>query len=63
MGTRYVFLGRGSRKGTQAALVSEALGVAIISTGSIFRAAISGATKIGKQIAQFVNAAFWSPIN
>src|SRR6266513_6037093 len=62
MGTRFVFLGPpGAGKGTQAALVSQTLGVAVISTGGIFRAAMSGTTKIGKQIAQFVNAGILVP--
>jgi adenylate kinase len=62
MPTRFVFLGPpGAGKGTQAALVSQLLGVPAIATGGIFREAIAGSTKIGKQIAQFVNAGILVP--
>ena len=62
MGTRFVFLGPpGAGKGTQAALVSQALGVPSIATGGIFREAIARGTKIGTQIAQFVNAGILVP--
>ena len=37
-------------------MISQALGVPAIATGGIFREAIAKATKIGKQIAQFVNS-------
>jgi len=62
LGTRFVFLGPpGAGKGTQAALISEVLQVPAIATGGIFRAAISGNTQIGKQIAQFVNSGMLVP--
>src|SRR4051812_44877824 len=62
MGTRFVFLGPpGAGKGTQAALISKELGVPAIATGSIFRDAISQATRIGKQISQFVNSGLLVP--
>jgi len=62
LGTRFVFLGPpGAGKGTQAALISQALGVPTIATGGIFREAIAGSTKIGKQIAQFVNSGMLVP--
>jgi adenylate kinase len=62
MGTRFVFLGPpGAGKGTQAALISQSLAVPAIATGGIFRAAIAGSTKIGKQIAQFVNTGMLVP--
>jgi adenylate kinase len=62
LGTRYIFLGPpGAGKGTQAALVSQGLDVPAIATGGIFRAAIAGNTKIGKQIAQFVNSGILVP--
>jgi len=59
---RFVFLGSpGAGKGTQAALVSEKLGVPAIATGAIFRAAISKETALGKQVAQFVNSGLLVP--
>ena len=62
MATRFVCLGPpGAGKGTQAALISQSLGVPAIATGGIFREAIAGATKIGKQIAQFVNSGILVP--
>jgi len=62
MGTRYVFLGPpGAGKGTQAALISQALGVPTVATGGIFREAISRGTKIGRQISQFVNSGILVP--
>jgi adenylate kinase len=62
MGTRFVFLGPpGAGKGTQAALISTALDVPAIATGGIFREAIAKATKIGKQIGQFVNSGLLVP--
>ncbi len=62
MGTRFVFLGPpGAGKGTQAALVSESLKIPAVATGGIFRDAIANATKIGKQIAQFVNSGMLVP--
>ncbi len=62
MATRFVFLGPpGAGKGTQAALVSEQVGVPAIATGGIFREAISKETTMGKQIAQFVNSGLLVP--
>src|SRR5438132_14158332 len=62
MGTRFVFLGPpGAGKGTQAALISQVLGVPAIATGGIFREAIAKETTMGKQIAQFVNAGLLVP--
>ncbi|OGR93238.1 MAG: adenylate kinase [Elusimicrobia bacterium RIFCSPLOWO2_01_FULL_59_12] len=62
MGTRFVFLGPpGAGKGTQAALISQALGVPAIATGGIFRDAIARGTQIGKQIGQFVNSGMLVP--
>ena len=62
MGTRFVFLGPpGAGKGTQASFISEELKVPAIATGGIFRAAISGGTKIGKEIAQFVSSGMLVP--
>ena len=42
-------------------MISEQLRVPAIATGSIFRAAIAGSTKIGKEIAQFVNSGMLVP--
>jgi adenylate kinase len=62
MGNRYVFLGPpGAGKGTQAAFVSEKLGIPAIATGAIFRAAISKETAMGTQVAQFVNSGLLVP--
>jgi adenylate kinase len=62
MATRFVFLGPpGAGKGTQAAFVSQALIIPAIATGGIFREAIANGTKIGKQIAQFVNSGMLVP--
>jgi adenylate kinase len=62
LGTRFVFLGPpGAGKGTQAAFTSQALNIPAIATGGIFREAIANATKIGKQIAQFVNSGMLVP--
>jgi adenylate kinase len=57
-----VFLGPpGAGKGTQASLISESLAIPAIATGGIFREAIANGTKIGKQIAQFVNSGMLVP--
>ena len=62
MSKRLVFLGPpGAGKGTQASVVSEALGVPAIATGGIFRKAIADGTKMGKQISQFVNSGLLVP--
>lgn len=62
MGTRFIFLGPpGAGKGTQASVISQELNIPAIATGGIFRAAIAGSTKIGKQIAQFVNSGMLVP--
>jgi len=62
MGNRFVFLGPpGAGKGTQAALVSEQLGIPAIATGGIFRQAISEGSRMGRQIAQFVNSGILVP--
>lgn len=46
----------GAGKGTQAALLSEELGVAHISTGDIFRAHVEGATELGRQVKKYLDA-------
>jgi adenylate kinase len=52
---RIIVLGRpGSGKGTQGALVSDALGVPHISTGDLLRDEIGRGTRLGGQIGSFV---------
>ncbi len=55
MGRRVLFLGPpGAGKGTQAAMLSKALGVPHISTGEMLREAIAAGTDLGKQVEQVV---------
>lgn len=54
---RLVLLGPpGAGKGTQAALLSEKLGVPHISTGDLFRANISQGTDLGKEAKTYIDA-------
>ena len=54
---RLVLLGPpGAGKGTQAALLSEKLGVPHISTGDLFRANISQGTDLGKEAKGYIDA-------
>lgn len=54
---RLVLLGPpGTGKGTQAALLSEKLGVPHISTGDLFRANISQGTDLGKEAKSYIDA-------
>lgn len=54
---RLVLLGPpGAGKGTQAALLSEKLGVPHISTGDLFRANISQDTDLGKEAKTYIDA-------
>jgi len=54
---RIVIIGPpGAGKGTQAAVLSEELGVVHISTGDLFRAHVSGETEIGQQVKQYLNS-------
>lgn len=54
---RLVLLGPpGAGKGTQAALLSEKLGVPHISTGDLFRANISQDTDLGKEAKSYIDA-------
>lgn len=56
MSARLVLLGPpGAGKGTQAARLSEALGVPAISTGDIFRANIKGGTPLGKLAQEYTD--------
>ena len=54
---RYVLLGPpGAGKGTQAALLSEKLGVPLISTGDLFRANIGEGTPLGVEAKSYIDA-------
>lgn len=54
---RLVLLGPpGAGKGTQAALLSEKLGIPHISTGDLFRANISQGTDLGKEAKSYIDA-------
>jgi adenylate kinase len=54
---RLVVLGpQGAGKGTQVAMLGEKLGVATISTGEIFRWAISSESDLGRKVKSFVEA-------
>ena len=60
--TRLLIVGPpGAGKGTQAALLSEALGVPTISTGDIFRSNIAEGTDLGKQVKAIVDAGDYVP--
>jgi cytidylate kinase len=53
---RIVLLGPpGSGKGTQAALLAQALGVPAVSTGELFRAHIAAGTELGRTAAAFAS--------
>ena len=52
-----IFLGApGAGKGTQSALIAEALGIPTISTGNILREAVKNATEIGLKAKQYMDA-------
>lgn len=51
----------GAGKGTQAARISERLGIPTISTGDIFRANIANETELGKQVKAIVDAGDYVP--
>ena len=62
MASRFVFLGPpGAGKGTQAVIESGKLGIPAIAIGTIFRAAISKESVIGREVAQFVNSGLLVP--
>ena len=57
MSARMVLLGPpGAGKGTQAARISERLGIPAISTGDIFRANVAGNTELGQQAKKYMDA-------
>jgi len=51
----------GAGKGTQAALLSERLGIPTISTGSILRQAIKDGTDVGMQVKSLMDAGKFAP--
>ncbi len=60
--TRLVLLGPpGAGKGTQAARLSERLGVPAVSTGDIFRANVSEQTDLGREAKRFMDAGEYVP--
>ena len=62
MGARLIMLGApGAGKGTQAALLSERLGIPTISTGSILRQAIKDGTDVGLQVKALIEAGHFAP--
>jgi adenylate kinase len=61
---RAVFIGPpGSGKGTQAELVKERLGIAVIGMGDILREAISQGAPLGKQVKSYMDAGQLAPDN
>jgi adenylate kinase len=59
---RVVFMGPpGAGKGTQADLLSAALGVPHISTGDLFRANVGGGTALGKEAKRYMDAGEYVP--
>ncbi|MFC7406585.1 adenylate kinase [Georgenia alba] len=62
MSARLVLLGPpGAGKGTQAARVSERLGVPAISTGDIFRANVAEQTELGQRAQRYMDAGEYVP--
>ena len=62
MSARMVLLGPpGAGKGTQAARISEHLGIPAISTGDIFRANVAGATPLGVQAKAYMDKGEYVP--
>lgn len=61
-GCRVLLMGApGAGKGTQAALLSEALGIPAISTGDIFRANLRDGTDLGRRAQQYMDAGEYVP--
>ncbi|MCF8530206.1 MAG: adenylate kinase [Candidatus Nanopelagicales bacterium] len=59
---RIVFMGPpGAGKGTQAAILSRALGIPHISTGDIFRANVSEGTPLGVEAQRYMDAGEYVP--
>ena len=62
MGVRLIMLGApGAGKGTQAALLSQRLGIPTISTGNILRQAIKDGTDVGLQVKALLDAGKFAP--
>ncbi|AZU00213.1 MAG: adenylate kinase [Brevibacterium sp.] len=62
MSSRIILIGPpGAGKGTQAARLSEALGIPAISTGDIFRANVKGETELGKLAKRYMDAGEYVP--
>lgn len=62
MSARMVLLGPpGAGKGTQAARISEVLGIPAISTGDIFRANVAGETPLGLEAKQYMDKGEYVP--
>ncbi len=60
--TRLLIIGPpGSGKGTQAARITERLGIVAISTGDIFRANVKGGTPLGVEAKQYMDAGDYVP--
>lgn len=51
-----IFGPQGAGKGTQSEGIAEKYGVPVVSTGDIFRAALSGGTALGLKVAEYVEA-------
>ena len=59
---RFLIVGpQGSGKGTQGVLVAEAFGVPQVATGDIFRENVKGATELGKQVQEIIEAGHLVP--
>ena len=62
MGGKLILLGApGAGKGTQAALLSQRLGIPTISTGNILRQAIKDGTDVGLQVKSLLDAGKFAP--
>lgn len=56
MAARLIVLGRqGAGKGTQCARLAARLGISHVSTGDLFRAEIGSGSKLGRELASYVN--------